>query len=196
MADLNQQLNKKLYRAFCPDSLELGEYSAGNLKPARFQEIRAHLEQCPHCSHELAVLMEFLASTADDLPGKETRAAHPLSVWIARLISSSPFSSAPTPVLGLRGEESKVSHYQAGSVDLSLEVQDDLEQAGHFSIIGLISGVPAGDVRVYLWQEGRLVLETSMDELGNISFSGLESGIYNLILVTESMEIHVENVAV
>lgn len=192
MADIEHQLKQKLYRVFCPDALELSEYASGKLKRARIQEIRRHLKQCPHCTRELSLLKEFIASVSEDLQQQKSGFVNPINVWIAQLISPSPFSGA-APAMGMRGAEQNVLQYQAGDAQISLEIQDDLDQAGAWAIIGLVSGVLTTVMRAYLWQDGRLVAETPIDELGNIAFSGLAPGAYDLIIGAEAVEIHVQN---
>ena len=56
-------LDARLFRATCPPSDELGEYEEGMLSAAQARVIKAHLEECPHCSLELTQLRSFLKST-------------------------------------------------------------------------------------------------------------------------------------
>jgi anti-sigma factor ChrR (cupin superfamily) len=66
MAKLENQLSKVLYRAFCPETLELGEYQLGMLSSKQANKIQTHLAECPHCRAELAQLKSFLKGLADD----------------------------------------------------------------------------------------------------------------------------------
>jgi hypothetical protein len=191
MADLEKQLTERLYRAFCPDPLALSEYAAGRAKSARSREIRRHLKQCPHCSRELAQWKEFSAAVSEDLKEPAAGLANALDVWIARLIPAFPFSP-DAPAMAVRGEDAGLRRYQAGQAQLALEVQEDLEGSGNFAIVGLVTGIATTALRAYLWQAGRLVAETSIDELGNLAFSGLAPGVYELILGGETVEIHVQ----
>src|SRR5579859_3265861 len=55
---LQQQLLKRLYRAFCPETDELAAYHHGMLAAHRHGSIAAHVQACPHCSRELGLLGE------------------------------------------------------------------------------------------------------------------------------------------
>ena len=49
MANIEDKLTAKLYRAFCPSPTELGEYHLGIAGDEQAREIRQHLKTCPHC---------------------------------------------------------------------------------------------------------------------------------------------------
>jgi anti-sigma factor ChrR (cupin superfamily) len=66
MAKLENQLGKLLYRAFCPEPLELGEYQLGMLSSQQANKIQTHLAECPYCRAELAQLRSFLEELAND----------------------------------------------------------------------------------------------------------------------------------
>lgn len=54
-----------LYREECPDTMKLGEFHLGLLSKTEQAQIRAHLDDCPHCQAELSRLNEFLE---EDIP--------------------------------------------------------------------------------------------------------------------------------
>ena len=67
MSNIEEQLTKKLYRAACPDSLELGEYQLGMLQAERKAWIQTHLAECRFCTAEVAQLNGYLTDLKPDL---------------------------------------------------------------------------------------------------------------------------------
>lgn len=59
---LHQLLRAYLYRTQCPDVEQLGLYSADMLPQEQRQQIAQHIEQCPRCASESAVICQFLAN--------------------------------------------------------------------------------------------------------------------------------------
>lgn len=66
MAKFENQLSNVLYRAFCPDPLELGEFQLGMLSAQQANKIQIHLAECQYCRAELAQLKTFLEELAKD----------------------------------------------------------------------------------------------------------------------------------
>jgi hypothetical protein len=60
------------------------------------------------------------------------------------------------------------------------------------SILGLVIGGVDVLHQVELWQDGRSIVQTTIDDLGNFVFSGVKSGSYDLILSQKAAEIHVQ----
>jgi hypothetical protein len=82
--------------------------------------------------------------------------------------------------------------FEAGSYQLTLEIQDDPANPGLRSILGLFIGGGETLQKVELWQDGRSVQETKIDDLGNFVFNGIQPGPYDLILSQLAAEIHVQ----
>lgn len=61
---IEQRLAAALQRWDCPPPDRLRDYHLACLSPSEASAIAAHLSQCPHCSTELAILSDFLESTA------------------------------------------------------------------------------------------------------------------------------------
>lgn len=191
MAKLENQLSNALYRAFCPEPNELGEYQLGLLSIARAQQIQAHLVECPHCRTELAQLKSFLNTVESDLePGLTER----VRVWLAELIT--PSSSGPALAFGLRGEESGVHFYQAGGAQITLEIQDDPNAPGHKTLIGLILMEEAVNLQAHLWRDEQVATSAEVDELGNFTLGSLEPGKYELFLSGSEVEIQIKDLEV
>jgi anti-sigma factor RsiW len=193
MAKLENQLSNALYRAFCPEPNELGEYQLGLLSTPRAQQIQTHLAECPHCRTEMAQLQSFLKSVEPDL---ETSLVERVRVWLAELLPGADGGSTPALAFGLRGDESGVHFYQAGDAQITLEVQDDPEAPGRKTLVGLILGGEAAGLRAYLWRQDQAVTSAEVDELGNFTLSGLEPGQYEIFLSGPDVEIQIKDLEV
>lgn len=197
------RLTARLYRAICPEPLALGDYALRRLPADRRPAFDRHLEQCPHCAAEVEAIGRYLDAVSDDL---EAGLLERVKVLVARLISGAsdagrggadtgPLFGAPA-LAGVRGGDQEPLVYEAGEIQVSLEVQADGERAGRRTILGLILGDEAGDWRAHLWQEGERVAEADVDDLGNFILSDLEPGSYDLILGGPDVEVHVQDLAV
>jgi Putative zinc-finger len=194
MAKLENQLSNALYRAFCPDTHELGEYQLGLLSSPRANQIQTHLAECPHCRAELAQLKSFLKQVEPDL---ETSLAERVRVWLAELLPPG-IAGGPGPALafGLRGDETGVHFYQAGEAQITLEIQDDPSAPGRKSLVGLILGGEATGLQAHLWRQEQAVMSAPVDELGNFTLSGLEPGQYELFLSGPDVEIQIKDLEI
>jgi hypothetical protein len=183
-----------LYRLTCPSPDELGEYHLKLLPAERAAVIARHLPLCAHCHQEVAQLQAYLANLAPEL---EYSLRERVQIWIARLLPQGQGSGfSPAPALAFRGEVEGPRTYEAGGVQLHLDIQADPTNPGHKTVIGLVIGAPETTVSVQLWQTGRLVQETSLDEWGNFSLDDIIPGTFDLILSSQTAEIHVPNLDV
>lgn len=196
MATIEYQLTTRLYRVICPDPLSLGEYQLDLLSSNQNKQIKQHLKHCPHCRQEAINLKIFLPDPLlDHIPGF----SHRIKIWIAERVSSEP---RPTmtgmPAFALRGEAEDAGplFYQAGDVQLTLEIQDDPEHPGYKTILGLVLGTALPEMTAHLWQAGRPLATNPVDELGNFIFNQLAAGQYELILAGADVEIHVQDLQI
>ena len=188
---IEKKLSTHLYRITCPPSDLLGDFHFKILSEEQTSEIQQHLLTCPYCPKELEQLQSYLTELEPDL---EYTLSERVKVWIARLMpdpAESGFGSL-TPSFALRGESEEPYLFEAGSYQLTLEIQDDAANPGFRSILGLVFGGNERLQRVELWQEGQSIQETRLDELGNFVFHGVRSGAYDLILSQLAAEIHVQ----
>jgi anti-sigma factor RsiW len=56
LAQLQNGLRARLYRAFCPSSQRLVEYRRGALAYEQRSAIATHVANCPHCARELMIV--------------------------------------------------------------------------------------------------------------------------------------------
>jgi hypothetical protein len=192
MDQIDKKLATQLYRIDCPSPEDLGEYHLKMLSDEQTQAIRQHVDSCPHCSRELAQLEKYLADLA---PAIEFSFREKVQILIAKLLPSSldaSLSPSPNPAFALRGEIDGPLMYEAGDYQLNLEIQDDPTKPGHKSILGLLVGGDGSVFEAQLWQNGRSLQKTTIDDLGNFVFTGVQPGTYDLILSQHVTEIHVQ----
>jgi hypothetical protein len=187
---IEKKLSSNLFRITCPPSLDLGEYHLQMLSDEESETIRQHLITCPYCPKELAQLKTYLGQLAPDI---DYTLEERVKIWIARLLPN-PFEGGQgtAPAFALRGEANGPLMFEAGSYQLTLEIQDDPANPGLRSILGLVIGGGETLQKVELWQDGRSVQETKIDDLGNFVFNGIQPGPYDLILSQLAAEIHVQ----
>ncbi len=193
-------LMQVLLRAVCPDSLELGEWVAGLLPAERAQDIRRHVDECPHCREEAALLREVLTFSSQE-PVSST-VANKAKRLVARLLSSPSLpGTLPGEVLfALRGTPAGGWQYQAGTLLVTLDVEraapadytlfglvvSDAEQIGRFE-----------GTRVCLKEKGGAeVCSVQVDDLDTFVFASLSPGTYTLEIETEEGIVVIEDVKV
>jgi len=192
-----KRLTSQLYRASCPSTDELGEFHLRMLPASQTLVVGQHLRECPHCAHELSQLEEFLNE-----PTTQPGLLKSVNVLIARLVrkpgmgqDSGGLLGAPT-FAGLRGEEDEPFIYQAGDIRIVIEVQDDVEQMGFKTLLGLVTGLDTNEFTIQVSQENQVINISSVDEIGNFIIPRLSPGHYKLILSGPNMEIHVQSLPV
>lgn len=192
MKPTEARLTAILYRAFCPDTSELGEYRFELSPLERAAFIRDHLEECPHCRLELQQLEQFLKDVSPDL---EYSPLERFKIWVARLIPDLPDASQPL-AFGLRGESSDQKFYQAGDAQITLEIQNDPAAPGSKIVLGLVLGIATAGLQIRCLRSGEQYGGSPVDELGNFILAGLEPGEYDLLLQNETVEIQILNLLI
>jgi len=199
LARLHARLGALLYRAACPSPLELGEYHLGILPSERALALDQHLAECPHCSRELQQLEGYVAALARDV---EFSPLERIKVLVARLVWSPEGQSRPgAPALalapvGVRGDSEGPLLYQADSIQISLDVQDDATSQGRMVLLGLVTGADTAGMEAHLWQPDQLVATVPVDNLGNFFVSNLIPGTYALILRGPEIEVQIAQVEI
>ena len=192
MDHIDIKLTTQLYRIDCPTPEDLGEYHLKMLSDEQTQAVRQHVGLCPHCSRELAQLETYLTDLAPEIAFS---LREKIQILVAKLIPNgldASLSPAPGPAFALRGEVDGPLMYEAGDYQLNLEIQDDPTKTGHKSILGLLIGGDDSVFEAQLWQNGRFLQQTNIDDLGNFVFSGVQPGTYDLVLSQHVTEIHVQ----
>ena len=198
LARLQGRLTARLYRAVCPTTVELGEYHLGLLPGERAAAVARHLAECPHCARETAQLREYLGAL---VPHPEPTPLEQVQVLVAQLVrrieeSIQPAPPALAPAYALRGEGAGPLLYQAGDVQISIEVQADAAHPGRRLLLGFAIGIEIADLEACLAQEEQPVATVPVDELGNLAVPNLAPGTYHLILRGPTIEVHVPELEV
>lgn len=187
-----------LYRLECPAPEELGEYHLQLLPKDRAREIRQHVAGCRLCAREIAGLRGYLTELRPDVEhGVLGAVGAPMRVWVARLVggmASPGLALQPGQVVAaIRGADEGPRIYEAGDIQLSIDVQPDPHQPSHRSLFGLLLGPQSAGFRAHLWQQGTHLISVPVDAAGNFEISGLPPGSYELILEGPDAEVHVQD---
>ncbi len=196
---MEERLTRALFRVNCPDPIELGEYKLKMVSRERVSFIKQHLAECPLCAREMFQLKEYLARVRSDIElDALTRARERVKVIVARLLPA-PETKHRTGLgepafAGLRGSEEGPLIYQAGDIELAIEVSAESERPEQMMIAGLITGLKDPDTAmVHLWQAGEHVRTIQVSELGNFEIAELLPGSYELMVGDSEIEIHIQD---
>jgi hypothetical protein len=156
--------------------------------------ISRHVEDCPHCTRELAQLEAYLADLAPDAAlGRMEQ----VKILIAELVrgvqglGQTP-AFAPAPAFaGLRGEEEEPLVYQAERYQIVIEVARDGQQPDRYALMALVTGPEIDGLEARLEGTGGSAATAPVDELGNLYFSAVSPGSYALYLSGSQIEIEI-----
>jgi hypothetical protein len=185
------KLTRALYRLDCPDAAELGEYELKLLDTARRPAIAQHLQECPHCTRELAQLHRFLVDVAPDL---RQGVYNPVKVWIAKLVSQMETGGRMQPAFAVRGGDQPPRVYEAGDAQIVIEVQD--EPSPTKTLVGLVLGVDPVGLMAHLWRGTDAIDSAEVDEIGNFLLANVEPGEYELVVRGPELEIRLPSLDV
>jgi hypothetical protein len=196
LAGVQGRLTAALYRVTCPSPMELGEYHLGVLGREQAAAVEQHLAECPHCSREVAQLKDYLGELAADVG---FRPLERLKVLVAELVGGGegidrPRRTALAPAYaGIRGEEEGPRMYQAGEVQIVLEIQQDTEQPDRRTVLGLATGLEANGWEVQVWRGEERIADVPVDELGNFVLRNLAPGSYELNITGPEVTIQIQD---
>lgn len=186
LARQQAELAARLYRSACPTPDELRDYQMGLLTRTDASNIGLHLARCPHCTHELFVLDEFLG---DPLPTPTLREQ------IRRLVASLAPGLSTGALAGQRGAHEPLLVYTAEGLQIGIEIEENLE-TGMRSIKGLITSGDLDNLLVHLWRDGQLVATALVDSLlGDFQFTNVEPATYELIISAQQTKFRIPQVA-
>ena len=200
LKQLETNLNRALHLLPRPDSLTLGEYQLGLLPEAEARAVEVYLQQHPHAAQQQTLLEEYLADLEPDEPDPQSAtSAGPIDrvkVLIATLLSGG--GPGMQPVAGIRGSQEGV--YQAGDIQIILEMGDDTDHPARKTVTGLVQGIELEGVTIQLLNQTDpdLLEATQLDEFGNFIIADLAPGSYHLILSSpdSTTEVHIQELQV
>jgi hypothetical protein len=193
LADLYGGLRLRLYRLDCPPADELSEFRLGMLDGALQARVASHIGHCPHCRRELAQLDDYLDSLAAEL---EPSLAERVKVLIARLVRGGGGPILGLAPAGVRGDDDRSLIYEAGDLQLALEILPSAERPGSSELFGLISGGDTAGMRVELRRDGLLASTAEVDPAGNVVITDLPPGSYELTLRGPGLEVQVRDLRI
>ncbi|GAB4579217.1 MAG: hypothetical protein Fur0022_19550 [Anaerolineales bacterium] len=181
LKDLHNRITQVLYRFNCPGSDLLGEYFLGQLPLSEQKKIAEHLSRCILCRRELEVMEVFFKPTL-------------VERIVARLVSGGKQEGALgwLPAYGERGAIETPFIYEAGDIQIAIDVQEDNLHPARKAIIGLISGAPSKDFEVTVWMEGGQPMMATVDELNYFKVDNLVQGEYEVLIRGPKLEILVQ----
>jgi hypothetical protein len=198
LAGIQAHYLAQLYRVACPEAHELGEFHLGLLPSERSSAVRKHLATCPHCAREVAQLEGYLDELAPEI---STTPLQRLRVLVAGLFEPEERPGpvgrlVPAPAYAIRGTDEGPRLYRVDEFQIAVEVQEDAEAPGQYTLLGLVTGAGAEGLEARLDLGGRRAGSAMVDDLGNVLFSGLVPGVYDLVLRGADLEIRVSDIPV
>jgi hypothetical protein len=192
-AALYSGLRARLYRLDCPPAEELSELRLGLLAGEPRMRLESHISHCPHCRRELAQLDDYLDSLAAEL---EPSLAERVKVLIARLVRGGGGPILGLAPAGVRGDDDRALVYEAGEIQLALEILPSANTPGYCELLGLISGGDTAGMRVELLREGLPAGAAEVDPAGNVVIDNLPPGTYELTLRGPGLEVQVRDLRI
>lgn len=184
-------------------SLELGAYHLGMASDKQAREIERYLALNPGRVSELNQLDNYLNMLEDELPLDDPEITSSVSLWqqvvdqtrvlIANLVPE------PEPAFALLGNSDDDQRvYEADDIQIFVQVQDDEEIPNHHAMFGMVTGIEVSDLRVHLWESEQPdeVVSVKVDEYGNFLMPHLAPATYEMILSSQSTEIHIPEVII
>jgi hypothetical protein len=193
LESMQQLLRQRLYRILCPSTTEMLSYQQGWLEQSRQIQLRAHLEECPHCSGE----MRLLAEAANAPPFGEVLLGSLRRVVAVALMPRGRPTLAPI-YGGLRGGRLGAHYaYRAENMQLTLNVQRAVGRSGQVVLVGMLIDEDGmvqefGASTASLLREEWVITSSTIDELGNFVLEDIIPGNYSLSLRLPDREVVVE----
>jgi len=186
MTRIEKLLSSVFYRLSCPKPETLGDYHLGQLPAGEQLVVARHLRDCPHCARELETYAAATDAEAENILER-------LPGLVRRVLWATPAADVPSAV-ALRGDIHAQRVYQAGDVQLVLEIQPATSGYRRQHLLAKIEAgeTPRTYTEVELWREAELLESCVVDDEGSFSFDRLKPGAYTLCLRGHGTEVWVE----
>ena len=175
-----------LREMFCPDNAELVAYQERHLTGAAYLVTHNHVQRCPYCRAEVAML-----AALDTVPLDEPTLARRLYELIFQ-----PATLAPVPVLG---EGSYRTVERTPQIELLVRTMRSAGKQGQWMVIGKLryeGDQPVTQVEAIVLQDledpDAPTLSTTLDDKGGFTLKAVEAGVYRLhiLMATEEIILH------
>ena len=180
-----------------PTAVELADYEMGLMPAFSAQQIKQYLKTSVGKQHANAI-HAFAKSNLPTPASKVAQLQKAVTVWMAKLVSA-PSGGGFMPALsGIRGT-AEAAHYQAGDVDIMLDIAPDETVVGCRTITGSLvaSSQNSPITQAKLWQTATNThYATPIDEFDDFHFASVPRGTYTLTLIGDNVEIHIQAVIV
>jgi hypothetical protein len=197
IASLQQTLQHRLFRAFCPPTDDLLAFYHRTLSEARYAAIASHLDECPHCARE----MQLILYAAHEPP--QVQMLSPTRRIVAQLLA--PVASAgPHPPHGPLPSANGAAHYayRADNLELTLRIARTAGRPGILAVSGRLA--LEDDLLEYefegatasLLADANLLAVAPLDEMGGFFFDAVPPGEYQLSVRLGACEVVVEALTV
>lgn len=195
---LQNALRRRLFRAFCPSSDDLLAFHHHHLPDARSTRIATHIDECPHCTRELQLIMR-----AAHEPPQLFAGVWPLRRLVAQpLATAGPVGSLPLYGAARSGSANAQYAYRAENLELTLRVARVVGRSGTLAVSGQLATddcalealLPGATAHLLSNADEQAVV--SLDELGGFFFDGVCPGEYQLSVRLGECEVVVEAFAV
>ena len=194
---LQSQLHNHLYRMFCPSSETLVAFHQGLLEGEHHDHIATHITDCPHCNHELTLLVDMAR-----IPFMPHTPLPPL-----QRITSMPLTPSPlTPFIFNQRTfyhhlQSRQYTYHIDDFQLALNVASSMDTKGQVALSGSFEYRDTTPFRlpgtvISLLDSEQVVKCAVVDKQGNFIMRQVLGGHYHLSLRNEQYEVVFEALGV
>ncbi|MGB0387396.1 MAG: hypothetical protein ACPGWR_21460 [Ardenticatenaceae bacterium] len=204
-AEVQSDLRAQLRPLRRPSSIELGEYQLGLLSAEKAGEVARYLSQYPYAQRELELLKSYLdepdfaLKAAEGIDTYQESMTDKLRILVAKWLPASgglglvPGGVRDGGMMQVASGGMEEGVYEAEEVMVSVNVADDQMQPGYKALSGFVDGeTPLSEA--LLWRSNQLEpTKVLVDEFGDFSFSGLTRGSYELVLLGQGVEVHIQD---
>ena len=223
---VNASLVSHLFRRLCPDSLQLSLYCENLLPADEKTCIAAHIVDCPLCTREVADTRRFMREVPLRTPVPARSPVAVARRFVEDLLASSPLELIYATLVKqqaqmvLRNTHNPISakawprQYRVDSIDMSLHLSR--ASNGDYMLLGILTSadimetvdafegataelyaVPIESDNMGGRGQGKTPFSsTTVDDLGNIVFSGVPTGNYIMLIHLPNKNVVLENITI
>lgn len=172
----------------CPSPHDLGEFELKLLGSVEMMTIQSHVDDCPHCQHELQELRHFLIHAE---PPLIAAVADWIVEWAQGLMQGRQAGLA-----GVRGAEGRVRTFQVGELLLSITLQERPD--GLRDVLALIMRADGEQVesgKMTLVLEGEADRVAAVDDGGNAVLTGIPPHGCDLVIEAEGQRVRIYGIS-